>query len=68
MSCDLVLTISAMACCIAKGRSSDETALLSAIFSQLGDTLATLGAQQDLCSSSKSDEDPGCKSSTSDAS
>lgn len=55
MSCDLVLTISALACCIAKERASDETALLAAVFSQLGDTLATIAAQQDYCAPKDSD-------------
>jgi hypothetical protein len=49
-SCDLILAISSLACCIAKGRSDDEINLLSTIFTQLGDTLATITAQQALCS------------------
>jgi len=49
VSCDLVVTISALAFCIAKDKSSEEISLLSAIFSQLGDTLATIDAQQSLC-------------------
>ena len=48
-SCDLVLSISALACCIAEGRSPEDLALLSAVFSQLGDTLDTLSAQKALC-------------------
>lgn len=58
MSCDLVLTISALACCIAEGKSSDEITLLAAVFSQLGDTLATITAQQDLCAPGNSDAAP----------
>ncbi len=48
--CELPMMISAIACCIADGRSADEIALISSIFSQLGDTLDTIAAQQALCS------------------
>lgn len=48
-SCELVVTISATACAISKGKSPDEIALLATIFSQLGDTLATIAAQEALC-------------------
>lgn len=48
-SCDLVIAISALACCIAEGKTEEEIALLSSIFSQLGDTLDTISAQQALC-------------------
>ena len=44
------MMISAIASCIADGRSADEIALISSIFSQLGDTLDTIAAQQALCS------------------
>lgn len=47
--CELVILISTMACRIAEGRSADEIALISSIFSQLGDTLSTISAYQDLC-------------------
>lgn len=50
-SCELVTTISAIACCISKGKSPDEVALMATIFSQLGDTLATIAAQEALCAS-----------------
>jgi hypothetical protein len=36
------LTISALACAIAKGKSDDEIALLGAFFTQLGDSLQTI--------------------------
>ena len=48
-SCELVATISAIACAISKGKSPDEIALMATIFSQLGDTLATIAAQEALC-------------------
>ncbi len=49
--CELVTSITALACMIAQGKSQEELTLLAATFTQLGDTLATIGAQQDFCSS-----------------
>ncbi len=49
-SCELVTAISALACCIAEGKTSDQIAFISSVFSQLGDTLNTIAAQRDLCS------------------
>lgn len=40
--CELSLAVSAPACAIAKGKSSQQIALLAAFFTQLGDTLATI--------------------------
>lgn len=60
-SCELIMYISSLACCIAKDRSDEELALLSCIFSQLGDTLGTLSAHKDLCCSKKDPCD--CKES-----
>lgn len=48
-SCELVISISSLACYIAEGKSADEIALLASILSQLGDTLATISAHQALC-------------------
>lgn len=53
-SCELIMSISALACCIAQERSVDEISLLASIFSQLGDSLATIAAQEALCSSQDS--------------
>ena len=50
-SCDLVMSISAIACCIAKNCSDEEISLLAAVFSQLGDCLATIEAQSAVCTS-----------------
>ena len=41
-NCEFVTFISALACTIAKGKSENELNILSAFFSQLGDTLATI--------------------------
>ena len=46
-SCAFVNFISLLACEIAKNKSQDELAILSAFFTQLGDTLATLTALND---------------------
>lgn len=48
--CSLNMTVSALACAISKGKSSDEIALLSAFFVQLGDSLATIAAADAVCS------------------
>lgn len=48
-ACELPMMISAVACYMAEGRSADEIALISSVFSQLGDTLATIAARQALC-------------------
>lgn len=41
-SCSFVNFISILACEIAKDKSQDELAILATLFTQLGDTLATL--------------------------
>ena len=43
-SCEFVTFISILACNIAKDKTPEEIATLSAFFVQLGDTLATLSA------------------------
>lgn len=45
--CAFVNFISLLACEIGKDKSQDEIAILSAFFTQLGDTLATLTALND---------------------
>ena len=42
--CEFVTYISILACTIAKDKTPDELAILALLFTQLGDTLATLGA------------------------
>lgn len=49
-SCEFAMTITALACNIAQNKTSEEIALYAALFSQLGDTLATIDAHQELCS------------------
>lgn len=45
--CIFVNFISTLACEIAKDKTEDEIAFLAAFFTQLGDTLATLGLFKD---------------------
>lgn len=47
--CALNLSVSALACAIAKGKSSEDIALLSVVFTQLGDSLATIAAGNEIC-------------------
>ncbi len=47
-SCEFVTFISALASSIAKNKTQDEINLLSTFFSQLGDTLATISAFDEL--------------------
>ena len=48
-SCDLVTTITALACFIAKNCPKEDLPLIASILTQLGDTLATIEAHQSLC-------------------
>ncbi|MGL5437097.1 MAG: DUF6774 domain-containing protein [Lachnospiraceae bacterium] len=48
-SCELVATITAIACCIAENKSAEELEFISAFLTQLGDTLATISAAEALC-------------------
>lgn len=45
----LTAAITATAAALAQGRSAGELSLLAAVFTQLGDTLATIAAQTALC-------------------
>ena len=48
--CELITFISVTACAISKCCSTDEITLLSVIFTQLGDSLATILAKRSLIS------------------
>lgn len=50
-SCELVTFISSLACAIAKTHSKEEISALATVFTQLGDTLSTILAYDDLCCS-----------------
>jgi len=49
-SCELVASITAIACTISKCFSKEELPRIAAIFTQLGDTLGTIIAQEEFCS------------------
>lgn len=51
-SCGLTIGISVLANALADNLTDNELGLLSTVFSQLGDTLATILAQRVLCDSS----------------
>jgi len=48
-SCELVSYITAVACTISKCFSNEEVSVLASAFTQLGDTLITIAAQNQLC-------------------
>ncbi len=50
-ACELTTAITAIANGLACGRSADEINLLGVIFTQLGDTLLTIGTQKQICES-----------------
>lgn len=52
-ACELTATVTALANALACRLSDDELTLLSAVFVQLGDTLATIATHRGLCSSQK---------------
>lgn len=56
--CELTVSVSALANAIACKLDADELALAAAVFTQLGDTLATIAVQRELCS--KADKTPDC--------
>lgn len=49
---ELVAMITGISIAIAKDKSVDELNLLSVIFTQLGDSLATIATKRDICSQS----------------
>lgn len=49
-TCELVTSITAIACTIAQHYTKEEAALIAAALTQLGDTIATILTQQEMCS------------------
>lgn len=47
--CELVVFVSTVACTLSKCCSTDDLTILSAVFSQLGDSLATILTKRQLC-------------------
>lgn len=48
-ACELTTSVTAIANALACKLSDDELNLWSAVFNQLGDTLATIAAQRNIC-------------------
>ena len=53
-SCELTASITAVANAIACGHTVDEINLLGVAFTQLGDTLLTIGTQKGICGKTNS--------------
>lgn len=51
--CELVTLISTLACIISQDKTADEITLLAVIFTQLGDSLATIAATKSDCEQQK---------------
>ena len=54
--CEAVTAITALAIAIAQGKSEDEIILLGTYFTQLGDTLITLGTAKGTCCDNNNNE------------
>ncbi|HWT75436.1 MAG TPA: DUF6774 domain-containing protein [Mobilitalea sp.] len=53
--CGLIAAVSGIACTIIKSCSDDEISILSAVLTQLGDTLGTYLTQKEICKKRLSD-------------
>lgn len=51
----LIAAVAALAAVLAEGRSNEELSLLAAVFTQLGDTLATIAVQREICEKCQKD-------------
>lgn len=54
-SCELISAITALAAALAVGKTPGEISFLGVVFTQLGDTLATIAAQRELCEPERSE-------------
>lgn len=54
--CELVAFVTAIACSISKCCSKEELPVIAAVFSQLGDTLETIIAQEEACQGNEKEE------------
>ena len=48
-SCELVTYVSSLACAISKNCSKEELTVLATVLTQLGDTLETILAHEEVC-------------------
>ncbi|MGN0570476.1 MAG: DUF6774 domain-containing protein [Candidatus Fimenecus sp.] len=55
--CELTAWVTALANALSCNLTVDEINILSAVFTQLGDTLATISAQKSICKCNKTDSD-----------
>ncbi|HEX3023179.1 MAG TPA: DUF6774 domain-containing protein [Lachnospiraceae bacterium] len=55
-SCEFVTYVTALACAIFNCSSKEELPLIAATLTQLGDTLATMLTQEELCDSRNKEE------------
>lgn len=53
--CELIMLVSTVACTLSKCCSTDELNILSVVFTQLGDSLATILAKRQLCETTTTD-------------
>lgn len=53
-ACELTASITAIANALACNLSTDEVTLLGTVFTQLGDTLATIATQRAICQNPRS--------------
>lgn len=56
-SCELVNLISMLSCLIVENYTDEEIGVLAAVFTQLGDSLATILANKSLLDAKQKDED-----------
>ena len=52
-ACELTAAVTALASAIACGKTADEINLIGVVFTQLGDTLLTIGTHKSICQSKK---------------
>lgn len=52
-SCELVTFVSSLACAISRNCPPEELVVLATVFTQLGDSLETLLAHEELCKSKR---------------
>lgn len=56
--CEIVTLVSAISCAIAKNRSVEELNILSAIFTQIGDSLTTIAVTRSPINSNNKTNNP----------
>lgn len=56
--CEIVTLVSAISCAIAKNRSVEELNILSAIFTQIGDSLTTIAVTRSPINSNNTTNNP----------